>query len=124
MVDFITIEQRNMLHKSTIDLLTLLIERVNSDNDDLCLTPMLLKRVWKAALKCPGFTPAMKDDIIYLCQLDAHTATEYGVPPFAPYWKYLWTIGPKPGAPSDLLLVSLACDPNNLGMNRSTTNDC
>jgi hypothetical protein len=112
-VDFITIGERNMLHKATVDLLSLLVERVNNDKDDICLTPMLLKRVWKAALKCPGFTPTMKDDIVYLCQINDQTATEYGLAPFAPYWKYLWTIGPKPGIPADLLLVSAAYHPHN-----------
>lgn len=106
MVDHITIEERNLLHKATIDLLSLLLERINNDKDDICLTPMLLKRVWKAALKCHGFTPAMKDDIVFICQIDAQTAVECGVAPYAPYWKYLWTIGPKPGVPADLLLVS------------------
>lgn len=106
MVDYITIEERNLMHKATIDLLTLLVERV-SEKDDICLTPMLLKRVWKAALKCRGFTPTMKDDIVFICQVDDQTAAEYGVAPYAPYWKYLWTIGPKPGAPVDLMLVSL-----------------
>jgi hypothetical protein len=108
MVDYITIEERNLLHKATVDLLTLLMERINLDNDNVSLTPMLLKRVWKAALRCRGFTPSMKDDIVFICQIDGHTAAEYGVAPFAPYWKYLWTIGPKPGVPADLLLVSFA----------------
>lgn len=107
MVDYITVEERNMVHKATVDLLTLLVERVQNDMNDPCITPMLLKRVWKAALKCHGFTPAMKDDIVFICGLDAQTATEYGVAPYAPYWKYLWTIGPKPGVPIDVLLVSL-----------------
>jgi hypothetical protein len=107
MVDYITIEDRNMLHKATLDMLNLLIDRVNTNKDDICLTPMLLKRVWKAGLRCPGFTPSMKDDIVFICQIDDQTAMDYGVAPYASFWKYLWTIGPKPGVPIDVLLVSI-----------------
>ena len=58
MVDYITIEDRNLLFNATIDLLKLLLERVNNERDDVNLTQMLLKRVWRAALRCAGFTPA------------------------------------------------------------------
>jgi hypothetical protein len=120
MVDHITIEERSMLHKVTIDLLTLLVERVNNnEKDSLSITPMLLKRVWKAALKCPGFTPSMKDDIVFICQLSDQTAMEHGVAPYAACWKYLWTVGPKPGAPVDVLLVSPTSNPSH-----SATRSC
>src|SRR4051794_11123480 len=105
MVDHITLEDRSILHKTTIHLLSFLVERVRNEEGGENLTPMLLKRVWRAALKCPGFAPAMKDDIVFTCGLDNVTATEFGVPPYAPYWKYISTIGPKPGAPADLVLV-------------------
>jgi hypothetical protein len=106
MVDYITIEDRVLLFNATIDLLKLLLERVNNEKDNVILTPMLLKRVWRAALRCPGFTPAQKDDFICICSIDDRTAMEFGMVPHAAYWKDLWTIGPKPGAPHDLLLVS------------------
>lgn len=106
MVDYITIEDRNLLHTATKDLLELLVERVNSDEPHLQLNMMLLKRVWKAALKCPGFTPSMKDDVVFICGIDNQTAIEHGIAPYASYWKYLWTIGPKANAPVDVLLVS------------------
>lgn len=106
MVEYITIEDRNLLFTATIDLLKLLLDRVNNERDDVNLTPMLLKRVWRAALRCPGFTPAQKDDVICICNIDDRTAMELGMAPFASYWKYLWTIGPKPNTPADLLLVS------------------
>ena len=105
MVEYITIEDRNLLFDATIDLLKLLLDRVNNEKDNVNLTPMLLKRVWRAALRCAGFTPAQKDDVIVICSLDGRTAMELGMAPHAAYWKVLWTIGPKPGVPHDILLV-------------------
>lgn len=107
MVDYITIEDRNLLHKVTLQLIDLLQDRIASEHENLNLTPMLLKRVWRAALKCPGFSPAMKDDIAWKCGVDDQFAGELGVPAYASFWKHLWTIGPKPGAPTDLILVSM-----------------
>ncbi|KAF4635895.1 hypothetical protein G7Y89_g2186 [Cudoniella acicularis] len=104
MVDYITIEDRNLLHKATKDLVALLVERVNDEKDSMNLTHMLLKRVWRAVLKCPGFTPSMKDDIVYICGVDERIAMEQGLALHASYWKYLWTISPKPGVPGDLLM--------------------
>ena len=112
MVDYITIEDRCLLHRTTRDLLELLIERVNNNHEDVSLTPMLLKRVWKAALKCPGFTPTMKDDIVFMAGIDPVTAHNYGLPDYAVSWKYLWTIGPKPDFEKDLLEVSLHWSPH------------
>ena len=106
MVDYITIEDRNALHKVTLQLIDLLQDRINNEHENINLTPMLLKRVWRAALKCPGFSPAQKDDICWKCGIDDQLASEMGVPAYAAFWKDLWTIGPKPGVPSDIILVS------------------
>ncbi len=109
MVDYITIEDRNLLFQATIRLLDLLRDRLSNTRDgemDVNLTPMLFKRAWRAALKCPGFTPTMKDTVVYKCHVDESLAQEIGVPLFAAEYKYLWTIGPKPGVPHDLILVS------------------
>jgi hypothetical protein len=105
MVDYITIEDRSLLHNTTKRMLEILIERVNND-DDINLNMMLLKRVWRAALTCQGFTPSMKDDIVFIAGLDDRTAIEFGLAPHASFWNKLWTIGPKREAPVDLLLVS------------------
>lgn len=107
MVDFITIEDRNLLHKATVDLIHLLKERLENNEIDVNITPMLYKRVWRAALKCPGFSPTMKDDIVFKISIDSNMCYELGLPPYADHWKDLWTIGMKPGAPHDLVLVSL-----------------
>ncbi|CZT13150.1 uncharacterized protein RCO7_06340 [Rhynchosporium graminicola] len=108
MVEHITIEDRNELHKVTLHLIDLLMERIDSEHEDINLTPMLLKRVWRAALKCPGFSPPMKDDIVWKCGIDEQMALEMGVPAYASFWKDLWTIGPKPGAPTDIILYYAA----------------
>jgi hypothetical protein len=95
MVEHITLEDRILLFDATVKLLKLLEERINNppnDEPNVNLNSMLFRRVWRAALRCIGFTPAQKDDIVYL---------------FAADWKYLWCIGPKPGVPDDLLLVSV-----------------
>lgn len=105
MINHITIEDRNLLFQATTELLKLLVERVNNEKDNVNLTPMLLKRVWRAALRCVGFTPAQKDDIVCIALLDDATAMTYNIAPFAGYWKILWTIGPKPDCAHDHILV-------------------
>jgi hypothetical protein len=106
MVDQITIEDRHLLHKATIELLRLLQERIDSETDPVNLNKMLYKRVWRAALKCPGFTPCQKDDVVFICNVDDRTALELGVAPYAVWWKPLFTIGHKPNIPADTLMVS------------------
>jgi hypothetical protein len=112
MVDYITIEDRNLLHSATLQLIEMLKQRIENDTQDSNINSMLFKRVWRAALKCPGFSPSQKDDIVFIVGLDFGTALEFGVPPFAADWKDLWTIGPKPGSPWDLVYVSPSPFPN------------
>jgi hypothetical protein len=107
MVDHITIEDRSLLHKATIDLLRLLQEKIENETDPVNLNQMLFKRVWRAALKCPGFTPVQKDDVVFICGIDDRTALELGVAPYAVWWKPLFTIGHKPEVPADTLMVDL-----------------
>jgi hypothetical protein len=107
MVDHITIDDRYLLHKATLDLIKLLQERMESSADPVNLNNQLYKRVWRAALKCPGFTPCMKDDVVFICDVDDRTALDLGVAPYAVWWKPLFTIGHKPGIPTDTLMASL-----------------
>ncbi|KAG9230481.1 hypothetical protein BJ875DRAFT_431518 [Amylocarpus encephaloides] len=108
MVDYITIEDRNLIHSATKDLLIMLVERVNKEYDTINLTNMLLQRVIRAAIKCPAFTPVMRDDIVFLGGVSDQLAKEFGVPPFAYEWCELWCVGPKPGVPHDVLLWYIA----------------
>jgi hypothetical protein len=107
MVDHVTIEDRSLLHTATCDMLRLLRDRLENGEQDVNITPMLYKRVWRAALKCPGFSPTMKDDVAFIASIDNGICYELGLPPFPEAWKDLWTIGMKPGAAHDLVLVSL-----------------
>jgi len=106
MVDYITIEDRNLLHEATKSLVSLLKNHVINNREETRLTGALLKRTWRAVLACPGFTPTMKDDIMVICEINTDYAVEFGLAPFAAEWRYLWTIGPKRGVPNDLLMVS------------------
>ena len=111
MVDYITIEDVKLLYKATFELLELLRERIESDTDPVNLNQMLFKRVWRAALKCAGFTQVQKDDIAFICGVDDTTAREMGVGPFAAWWKCLYTIGPKSNFPDDTIMVSQTLKP-------------
>lgn len=42
-----------------------------------------------------------------LCDVHEEKAQELGAPLFAADWKYLWTIGPKPGVPPSFLTLSM-----------------
>ncbi|KAL2069036.1 hypothetical protein VTL71DRAFT_15374 [Oculimacula yallundae] len=121
MVDVITIDDRNQLFKVTLHLIELLQERIASEHENINLTTVLLKRVWRAALKCPGFSPAMKDDIVWKCSIDPQVASEAGVPDYAAYWSGLWTIGPKPGVPTDLVLYYAAIIRETVGTQAEMT---
>lgn len=124
MVDFITIEDRELLFNATLTLLTILKQRIDDraanpppppppgerDNDfGIALNNALLQRLIQAALKCVGFTPTMKDTVAFKFDVHEEKAQELGVPLFAADWKYLWAIGPKPGVPHDLILVRHPC---------------
>ncbi|APA12034.1 hypothetical protein sscle_08g068040 [Sclerotinia sclerotiorum 1980 UF-70] len=103
MVNYITCQDRVLLYKATTQLLALLVERVESNDDPLNLNSQLLKRVWRTALKCEGFSPTMKDNIAFQMKIDPQIALELGVPPQADLWSYVWTIGPRKDVAYDLV---------------------
>lgn len=74
------------------------------------LNEKLLKRVVRAAMGCPGFSPLMKDNIAFISSLDEHQVTEYGVPAYANRWRHIYTIVPNPGVPADVIDV---CSPSH-----------
>ncbi|TQS39421.1 hypothetical protein Golomagni_00054 [Golovinomyces magnicellulatus] len=106
MVDYISIKNRNNLHEVTIKLLKILKNYIETQPENAHITPMLYKRVWRAALNCQGFSPSQKDDIVLIVDLPDEQAKEFGLPPFAASWKRLWTIGVRPGAPNALIMAS------------------
>ncbi|TGO09846.1 hypothetical protein BTUL_0152g00010 [Botrytis tulipae] len=103
MVNHVTCQDRELLYKATMQLLGLLVERVDNNDDPVNLNAQLLKRVWRTALKCEGFSPCMKDNIIYKMKIDPTTAFECGVPPQADLWSNIWTIGPRKDVAYDLV---------------------
>jgi hypothetical protein len=105
--DFITIEDRQLLHNATIELVECLKNRIAVEAYPLVLNNQLLQRLIRACFRCPGFTQAQKDDIAFICELSPNAGFDLGLVPFAPEWKWLRAIGPKPGVTMDVLLVSL-----------------
>ncbi|TGO76152.1 hypothetical protein BELL_0171g00010 [Botrytis elliptica] len=103
MVNYVTCQDRELLYKATMQLLGLLVERVDNNDDPVNLNAQLLKRVWRTALKCEGFSPCMKDNIVYKMKIDPTTAFECGVPPQADLWSNVWTIGPRKDVAYDLV---------------------
>ncbi|TGO45165.1 hypothetical protein BCON_0416g00010 [Botryotinia convoluta] len=103
MVNHVTCQDRELLYKATMQLLGLLVERVDNNDDPVNLNAQLLKRVWRTALKCEGFSPCMKDNIVYKMKIDPTTAFECGVPPQADLWSNVWTIGPRKDVAYDLV---------------------
>ncbi|TGO81517.1 hypothetical protein BPOR_1122g00010 [Botrytis porri] len=103
MVNHITCQDRELLYKATMQLLGLLVERVENNDDPVNLNAQLLKRVWRTALKCEGFSPCMKDNIVFKMKIDPTTAFECGVPPQADLWSNIWTIGPRKDVAYDLV---------------------
>ncbi len=114
MVDYITIEDRELLYQTTVNMIVLLKDRIERNPMDTNLTTMLFKRVWRAGLKCPGFSPTQKEDIVFTAGIGYDFAAELGLPPFADYWGDLWAIGPKPGVPYDAVFVSFSSSPLNI----------
>lgn len=106
MTKYINIQDRNRLFRATVTLLNILMDRVSREYDPVHLNGMLVKRVTLAAIACPGFSPNMKDDIVYHSGMDGRKAHELGMAPHACGWRPLWTIGPKKDAPYDLVMVS------------------
>jgi hypothetical protein len=94
-----------MLYKATVQLLELLVERVDNSEDPINLNQQLLKRVWRTALRCEGFSPTMKDNIVFRMNIDPQLALELGVPPKADLWSYVWCIGPRKDVSYDLVEV-------------------
>lgn len=103
--DRITISQRHAAFAATCELLRLLERSIEKQDDPINLNTQLLRRLATAGMKCPGFTPLMKDDIAYLAGLCDVEEGAYNQPHFACSWRHQYSMSPKPGVPCDVLEV-------------------
>lgn len=106
MVDFITLQQRGAMFRATCDLVNLLIKSIEVGEHSLQLNRQLLDRLASAAMKCPGFTPVMKDDVAWLSAMDEQKLSLCNQPVNADTWRHIYALAPKPGTPGDLIEVS------------------
>lgn len=83
---------------------------IERGDNSVQLTNQLLQRIALGGLRCPGFTPTMKDDIIWMMHIDDTKALEFEQPPFADKWRHLYGLSPKPGFPGDLIEVCLPAE--------------
>ncbi|KID69387.1 RNA recognition, RNP-1, partial [Metarhizium hybridum] len=101
--DRITISQRHAVFKATCELARLLSRSIQKQDDQVNLTHQLYRRLIATAMKCPGFTPLMKDDISYLANLSDMEERWYNQPRFASCWRHQYSLAPKPGMPLDVI---------------------
>ncbi|KAG5940257.1 hypothetical protein E4U53_007623 [Claviceps sorghi] len=101
--DRITISQRRAAFAATCELMRLLARSIQKKDDLINLNNQLLYRLISAAMKCPGFTPLMKDDIALIAGLSETEQREFNQPRFASSWRHQYSISPKPGIPYDVL---------------------
>ena len=128
MTAYITIRQRHRVYKTAVDMIQALQGAIyNSDHQhhnrravaggptppsySEVLNEKLLKRLVRAAMGCPGFSPLMKDDIAFVSSLDERQAMESGVSPSAGRWRHIYTLIPNPGVPGDVVEVYFPSQP-------------
>jgi hypothetical protein len=149
MTAYITIRQRYCVYKTVVDMLNPLQNAIHNvdqlrlpgaafhqtnhhrhQQDDHqharfadVLNDKLLKRLVRAAMGCPGFSPLMKDNIAFVSSLDERQIADYGVPTDANRWRHIYTLMPNPNVPGDVIEVcrrprtspnsrlTLGCDP-------------
>lgn len=106
MTAFITVRQRHSVFKAALDLLRLLLQAIKDKKHEEHFTQQLLRRLYTAAMLCPGFSVSQKDDIAYMINLSDQQEREFNQPRFANCWTHIYTMAPKPGIPLDVLEVS------------------
>ncbi|CAG8955948.1 hypothetical protein HYFRA_00008802 [Hymenoscyphus fraxineus] len=104
MTQYITLADRKRLFDATVKLVKFLLYRIRNEDDPVHLNKPLLRRVVKACLACDGFTPVMKDDIVFWTSLDGRRAYELGHVPHADGWAAIHTLGAKKDVEYDLLM--------------------
>lgn len=127
MAAYITIRQQYRIYKAAVDMIQILqLTIYNSDHHrrpaylapgvmagdcmriSELLNEKLLKRLVRAAMGCPGFSPLLKDNIAFISSLDERQMMEYGVPAHANRWRHMYALVPNPALPADVIDV---CSP-------------
>ncbi|KAK3364430.1 hypothetical protein B0T25DRAFT_442365 [Lasiosphaeria hispida] len=106
--EHITIRQRWVIYTATMNLIHLLRRGLNEPNprrekEDSNLTPQLLKRLYTAAMLCPGFSVVQKDNIAFAAGWGDANLSQFNQPRFAELWAHQHILVAKPGVPNDLL---------------------
>lgn len=114
MTHYITIRQRYRIYKAVVDMIHIIqtnifnTERRPHMPEHLrtdVLNEKLLKRVLRAAMCCPGFTPLMKDNIAFISNINEVQAMDCGQPAYANTWRHIYGLVPNPALPSDVIQV-------------------
>lgn len=104
MSEYITFHQRYSVFRATTSLIRLLQQAIGEQRNLEVLNNQLLKRLYTAAMLCPGFTVQMKDDVAYLVDLsDLQQQREFNQPRFPDSWVHTYALCPKPGTSLDVI---------------------
>lgn len=105
MSEHITVRQRYAVYEATVKLLTFLLQALQREtrHHETVINQQLFKRLYTAAMMCPGFSVVQKDNIAVIAHLDESRIRLFNQPRFADLWTHLYTLCPKPGTPLDVL---------------------
>ncbi|KAI1633431.1 hypothetical protein F4809DRAFT_623261 [Biscogniauxia mediterranea] len=108
MAQHITVKERHAVYATCCKMITILSTTVDRFPRHERLTPQLLSRLVNAAMLCSGFTVQQKDNVSVLARMEEQKTREFNQPRFADLWCHLYTLGPKPGIPLDVLEFYIA----------------
>ena len=123
MPEHITVMQRHQVYDGVCKLLTCLRRTIDSRsgvaspsssyngesgrhaswNQHAQLNEQLLRRLFTAAMVCPGFSLVQKDNFSYAAGITDVNLEAYNMPRYADSWNSLHITSPKPGIPVDIL---------------------
>ncbi|KAK0612331.1 hypothetical protein B0T17DRAFT_499849 [Bombardia bombarda] len=107
--DCITIRQRHAVYSATLQLLKLLRASIGRlTTNETCINTKLLKRLYTAAMLCPGFSVLQKDNLSFEMNEPDGAQRDFNQPRFPDHWTHLLALGPKPGVPLDVLEFYIA----------------
>ncbi|KAI1495808.1 hypothetical protein F5X99DRAFT_402332 [Biscogniauxia marginata] len=105
MAEYITISQRYVVYDACYKMIGTLQNTISRFPNHERMTVQLFNRLVRAAMLCPGFTVLQKDNIALLAKLP-DDGRQFNQPRFADLWRHLYTLGPKPDIPLDVLEVT------------------